>query len=222
MKKYWLYQRITAIILSGIVLLAAFVPVQAQSQTNANTDTMFQYEEGIIIEAKSGNQEHVQAAIDLAQDGDTVRIPAGDWEWITLSANQPAVCVGKQIKWGENPVYESKSIHIEGAGIGKTNIIDKTGTKYRESALLVFLNDDKAIRVSGLTFLTDTTSGQIGIEFANYGKYWRIDHCSFVGQGHYARGIVATGEGVIDHCYFRNLARGSQYLEKGINPGQNR
>jgi hypothetical protein len=215
MNKHRFYQRIAVIIMSGFIFMAYCQPVQVQSQTYAGIDFRTQYEEGEIIEAESGNQEHVQAAIDLAKDGDTVLIPAGDWEWKTLSANQPAVGVGKQLKWGEEPKYASKSITIKGAGMGKTNIIDKTGTKHRESALLIFLTDDKPVRVSGLTFLSDETSGQKGIEIANYGRNWRIDHCSFVGQGHYGRGVVATGEGVIDHCYFNNLAQGVTIFGKG-------
>jgi hypothetical protein len=72
---------------------------------------------GRIITAASLAREDVQAAIDQAEDGDTVLLPAGTVTW-TSQNNIPAVSLDK------------KGITLLGAGIGKTIINTIVGTGY--------------------------------------------------------------------------------------------
>jgi uncharacterized Zn-binding protein involved in type VI secretion len=63
-----------------------------------------------VIPAASCAQTDVQAAIDLAQEGDTVQAPAGNCTWTTVEPRTPAVEIA------------GKAITLQGAGIGKTII----------------------------------------------------------------------------------------------------
>ena len=66
----------------------------------------FQEDSGEIW-AENCSQEAVQQAIDSAEDGDTVRVPAGECVW-----NQ-SVKIGEQTNWNPD-LYESKEIVLRG------------------------------------------------------------------------------------------------------------
>jgi hypothetical protein len=155
-----------------------------------------------IVEAESGAQEDVQAAIDQAQGGDAVLIPAGTWIWTTPASKTPSVRI------------KDKTIILMGAGIEQTIIHDQTGVAYHEVPLLVYPTEETQMRITGISFLSEL-NGQIGIEIAVHGGNWRIDHCSF--KGHYGtgRGIKAMGIGVVDHCTFCNHGQGVSVFGEG-------
>ena len=151
---------------------------------------------GNIIAAGSCNQADVQAAINSAQDGDTVLVPGEFCTWETPAPDNPGALI-----------YE-KSILLKGAGMGKTIINDSTGVGWDESIIFVTGIEGKPVRITGFTFLNITDKAVI---FNGTLKNWRIDHCDFVNEPEDFGGlryIINTEEddtyGVIDHNNFTN------------------
>ena len=64
--------------------------------------------------AKTCSQQDVQAAINAAQDGDSVVVPAGTSEYETITSGVPALKVN------------NKGLTLIGAGIGRTILKDNT------------------------------------------------------------------------------------------------
>ncbi len=156
-----------------------------------------------IITAASCSQTDVQAAIDSAKDGDTVMVPAGTATWTKTGDSKPAVQVGKQLTWNP-PTFESKAITLYGAGVDTTIIIDQCPHNYNESALLIFTESNKPVRVTGFTFSRSGEKAEKGtLSIIGECKNWRIDHCKLL-DAQYGNGIVISGNsnGVIDHCVF--------------------
>lgn len=152
------------------------------------------------ITAASCSQSDVQAAIDSANDGDTVVVPAGTSTWTTSSENAPAVSIVE------------KAITVKGAGMDKTVITDATGAKCFQVPLQVIGAEGKPLRITGLTF-DGESSGDGAIKIGGACKSWRIDHCKFDDTG--GRGIWAGGYGVIDHCVFVDTSQGVAVLGDG-------
>lgn len=135
----------------------------------------------ITIEANSCSQIDVQAAIDSAEDGNIVLVPAGECTW-TISVI----------------IYE-KEITLQGAGIGETIINDSVSGS--NGALDIIGVNGKPFRVTGFTFDgSENNHHTLGI----YGdsKNFRVDHSRFQNFG--GRGVWIEGYtfGVIDHCDF--------------------
>jgi hypothetical protein len=159
--------------------------------------------DGNVVYAASCAQGDVQAAVDVAQDGDTVIVPPGTCVWVTPGSMKPAVQIGKQTGWNP-PTFESKMITLRGAGIGQTVIVDQTLHGYNESAILVFTVLGKSVRVTGFTIDRPGQKAEKGsINVNGTGQAWRIDHCEFI-NARRGNGIVASGDsyGVVDHCEF--------------------
>jgi hypothetical protein len=147
---------------------------------------------GNVVYADSCEQEDVQDAIDEAEDGDTVLVPADTCTWTTLAYQTPAV-----------RIFE-KAITLQGAGIGQTTIIDGTGTDwYNESLIRVDGVQGKPFRITGFTFSEINRPAPVLV----YGdcKDFRIDHCKFDNSlEQTSTGITTSGDtyGVVDHCLF--------------------
>jgi hypothetical protein len=130
-----------------------------------------------VYPATSGTQAHVQDAINLCSNGDTVTIPADDETW-----------TGR--------ITVAKEIAIIGDGIDSTII--------RSYGFVVSDGTDDW-RISGITFSgagaelpidaggTKSTTGVNG---------WRIDHCKFIGYAHHIE-MNGDSTGVIDNCIFQ-------------------
>jgi len=158
---------------------------------------------GHIVYATSCSQEDVQAAINAAQDGDTVIVPTGVCTWTTPASMKPAVQIGRQTGWNP-PAFESKGITLRGAGVGRTVIVDQTLHGYNENALLIFTAPGKPVRVTGFTFDRPGQKAEKGtIGVTGTGQTWRIDHCNFI-HAQWGNGIVTSLNtyGVVDHCEF--------------------
>lgn len=146
------------------------------------------------IEAVDCSQEEVQKAIDIAEDGDTVVVPAGTSTWTTSQENRPTVVISRK--------GLEKGITLQGAGIGKTVIIDATGSKCfqvpiktSETGIYSGVRDEE-FRITGFTFTGKSSNALIS---ATGYTNWRIDHCRFENSG---RSLWVSGIGLIDHCVF--------------------
>ncbi len=141
------------------------------------------------INAPSCSQTDVQAAVNAAQDGDTILVPVGACTWttvVTIDLYSPA-----------------KALTIKGAGIGLTNITDY--------GFDVKGGDGKPWRINGMTM-----KGSAGFFVEGASKNWRIDYIYFdhvTGKASASNRIIwvqASGtpsdynSGVIDHCTFDN------------------
>ena len=168
-----LLSEIALLFVPGISLLH---PVPAQGET---------------ITATGLSQAAVQTAVFKANDGDTVKLPAGTATWTT-----PVVI---------NDTY----ITIVGAGIDKTTIV---GGDYPQSTgeptYRVFNITAKAgglTRISGMT-LDGGAGARDGynkgmVAMSGDSHTWRIDHVRFRAARTCAMHVYASG-GVIDHCCF--------------------
>lgn len=159
------------------------------------------------INAASCSQADVQTAINSASDGDTVAIPAcSNTTWTSPALLQSGTC---------------KSITLQGAGVGVTNIIAKPGTGYGNYGVWIDACQNKTIRITGFTldnYLTDSW----GLIFVNYaaGSTLRVDHMAFgiAAGGSAGRAISINGHtyGVADH----NTFTGMGYIVKDTITGE--
>ncbi|MFP4401233.1 MAG: DUF4215 domain-containing protein [Candidatus Woesearchaeota archaeon] len=113
--------------------------------------------EGSVINSSTCSSEDVQAAIDSANDGDTVIIPAGDCTW------------NEDDNIWNGAVYLDKDIVLRGQG--EDTIIRWNG---EQSAIFT---DFVGARITGLHFIFNEDQDTIGI--AIKGQGWRIDDCIF-------------------------------------------
>ena len=135
--------------------------------------------------------EAVGKAIDAAQDGDTVQLPAGTAVWSKKAWNT-----------GHSP--KVKAITIQGAGIDRTIItVDKSQSGTTSFNLEGV--EGNPFRVTGITL-----DGSLHPEEASWGalmyiggtcKNFRIDHCRFKNCD-VMLGIDGDSYGLIDHCHF--------------------
>ncbi|MBN1421992.1 MAG: hypothetical protein JXP34_24680 [Planctomycetes bacterium] len=154
------------------------------------------------IDAKSGSRDDVQAAIDAAKDGDTVRIPAGTFTWTK------AVRIGADKDLGGKwTIVGQKHLTIEGAGIDRTIIVDEVPRHPNgiDDALFVLhTREGKPFRLTGMTLRGGTAeTGWTGaVLIRGTSKQVRVDRIRF--DHVQARGLHIDGDiyGVIDHCEF--------------------
>jgi len=168
------------------------------------------------LTAASCSQQDVQAAISVAEDGDTVHVPAGTCTWDT------AVTIGTVTSW--TPLlFSSKNLTLMGAGIDQTIIIDHTGPGFGDEPLWVQCEAGKPFRITGLTFtgMQRRSSTEPAITIRGMCNNWRIDHVKFdltdSTPGEQGRGIRTTGAnfGLIDHNIFLNTYTGVTTANEG-------
>ncbi|HLG59273.1 MAG TPA: hypothetical protein VI485_28295 [Vicinamibacterales bacterium] len=131
----------------------------------------------------------VQSAINSASNGDTVRVPAGTCTWTTAVS-----------------IPNSKSLVLEGAGIGQTTIRDGVTT---DAMLVLNVRDPYFIRITAFTFDLNQVSksnsrGSVRV-LGNGLDNFRIDHIRFTNITGRAIGIDPNGaeiSGLIDHNTF--------------------
>ena len=135
--------------------------------------------------------EAVGKAIDAAEDGDTVQLPAGTAVWSKKVWN-----IGHQPK--------IKAITIQGGGIDQTIItVDKSqsgNTSFNLEGV-----ESKPFRVTGITlegslYPRDGSWGGL-MSISGNCKNFRIDHCKFKNSD-CMLSIQGDTYGLLDHCYF--------------------
>jgi hypothetical protein len=135
--------------------------------------------------ARSPSSADIQASIDVARNGDTVTVPAGNATW-TSNVTIPA----------------DKGIRLIGAGVGNTNI-----TLGGHRLTLQTREANAPVRVSGFRFI-DGPGYALTINSRDTGaKNWRIDHCEWVDNAPIALFVSGYTWGVIDNCNFPNIER---------------
>ncbi len=167
---------------------------------------MCERSDAATVTATSCSSADVQAAINAAQDGDTVAIPKGTCSWTAT------VGVGTETAWNP-PAWNTKALTIRGAGADSTIIIDSIPTPASGNPRGTML--DIATKLGGLTRVTAMTfnssvypnldpsvynPAMISIE--GYSHTWRVDHVHFIVE--VGNGISTGGStyGVIDHNTF--------------------
>jgi hypothetical protein len=155
------------------------------------------------IVATSCEQKDVQMAVDVAEDGDIVIVPAGTATWRTVAVRTPAVRIS------------GKAITLQGAGIDKTVIVDGTGKLSGEEPLSTHSSVDRPVRVTGFTFRGMPRRSGAEPAIGVSGTHWRIDHCRFDATDTKGRGIWAGTQGLIDNCVFVNCTQGVAVMGDG-------
>ncbi|MBK7585123.1 MAG: hypothetical protein IPI67_33655 [Myxococcales bacterium] len=148
---------------------------------------------GNTIQAASCSSADVQTAIDQAEDGDTVQVPAGTCSWTT------SVTIGN--KDSTTKPATGKALTLAGAGSDATIIKYQLTAGY---ALGVAVPAGKAVRVTGFTFdgadNTTPATGAVSIG-GDVGAFARVDHSKFINLNAYGMNVYAV-YGLIDHDYF--------------------
>jgi len=145
-----------------------------------------------IIQASSGSPADLQSAIDAANAGDTVLIPAGDFTF-------------------EETVYVKGGINLFGAGINKT-ILRRQGELYTFAYMLKMdCSNGLPSRISGIELIGNgppsskrMTVSYSGLAVEGSCQDFRVDHCRFEYMGTYGAAVVDSASGVVDHCEFIN------------------
>lgn len=154
---------------------------------------------GATITAGSCSQVDVSTAITKAADGDTVAIPECSPTTWTSGVN---FC---------------RSLTIEGAGAGHTNIIaNLNGDLFGVGSGCT----GKRVRITGLSMINQRISSGGMISFFHcYGCIVRIDHNSFVGNLSNGPGrtvyVSGTTTGVMDHNTVTNMGFEIEYVAPG-------
>ena len=163
---------------TGTLLLALFLGVFLASYCEAS------------VYVSDGSAQNVQYVHDnLAQNGDTITLPAGTFTWIT-------------------GVVFTKAITLQGEGIGSTIIRDAitSGAPLIKWTLLAnLLSQITAIEFhdGGRTPFASACGGWLDIIGNNTnGSQFRMHHCQVGQDGTALNGLAAFNAviGVIDHC----------------------
>lgn len=181
---------------SATLTINATLPVGQYAASLSATEVADQPPFNTIRSASAGSAD-IQAAIDAAQDGWTVVVPAGDTAW-TSNVTIPA----------------TKGIRLMGAGAELTRI--DLANAY---ALYVYPREEtEPIRISGFGFRNcPAPSLQIN-DYTVGSTDWRVDHCTWTG-GALGTQVNVHGHtfGVIDNCRFENCLR-ALWIDGQVRP----
>jgi hypothetical protein len=164
--------------------------------------------EANIISAATASLTDVTAAVTSAADGDTVMVPAGTVSWTSaLTIN--------------------KAITFQGAGIGKTIILDglPDNAPSPQSVVVVNTSAGKTYRVTGLEFQGSTARttifGKGCLRISGLSSSVRVDNCRFYNLRNRSLYLGGATFGVVDHCNFQNGLglQGIIYIDHSEIPG---
>jgi hypothetical protein len=150
----------------------------------------------VRIYADSNSAADVQAAIDVAVDGDTVVIPSGNPTWSTT------VTVDKGITLEGGGSYSVNGSHND-TGTWPLTINLNVGTN---NGISIDVTTGTKVRVTGIYFTGtaaygETGAGCIGIATSNTTP-WRVDNCKFNATQATSIACQCSGRGgLIDHIY---------------------
>jgi hypothetical protein len=150
------------------------------------------------VNAASCSQSAVQAAINSAVNGDTVRVPPGNCTWTSTIT------------------IAGKDIALQGAGIGQTDITDEGSGG---AALGITASAANFVSVSGFTFVKSAahSNGIVQISGPQAEVAFRFHHNRILQASSGARGIGVNGVyGLIDHVTFDVTATGGSVQSVSI------
>lgn len=156
--------------------------------------SLFSIAYGATINAATCAAADVQAAINLAADGDTMLIPAGTCHWTQT------VWVGTD--W---PALSTKGLTIQGAGIGQTIIVDDVPKGVNpDQTFRIHTQLGKPFRLTGLTIQGGNTgTGSQGtIQITGTSQTVRVDHIHVYRPKCPALRFFGSMYGVVDHSIF--------------------
>ena len=147
-----------------------------------------------VLKAAGGSKADVKAALNLAQDGDTITLPSGTFTWTsTITITKGVTIQGK-----------TTTNSVNGTANDQTVIIDNV-TRRPGGAPIVALNTSlgKSYRITGITFRAGNlqTAYNGGLNISGDSHAVRIDHCHFDDLRSQSDNIATWGDvyGVIDH-----------------------
>lgn len=168
--------------------------------------------DGADITAVSGSRNDIQAAVDLALDGDNVIIPTGNWTFSGI-------------------VTFPEGINIKGAG--RDNTILTKSDQNSDPMFKVITSSGKPFKISGITFqglgyqlLKDNSSSTIldtGLEIYGKATNFVIENCRFKGfAGHGIKidvsptwSLQGHPVGVIANNEFIDIYYSTSYTSRG-------
>lgn len=163
----------------GLILLCSFYIPQARAVT---------------INAANCSQEAVQTAINQAQDGDTVMVPAGSCAWSSaVDITKPLTIIGA------------------GSGVGGTTFT-ASGSMTNGFFYLTDITYTGLMRISGFNFqMNDITASRAIVMYSSNLSLsqLRIDHNVF--HNGYSALNIAGSKGVVDNNYFYDAYRGIDF-----------
>jgi hypothetical protein len=157
--------------------------------------------EAAVVTAASCQQADVQAAVNAAAHGDTVEIPAGTCEWSTTSGTSGS-------NWKAAVQIVGKTIHLKGAGVGVTTIVNRVPYAWNTAAIHIGVPSSKTVRVSDLTIADLSTEVCAHYVLVDGSGTFRLDHSTIAVSankfGGYRYVIFLYSYGLIDHCTLAN------------------
>jgi hypothetical protein len=137
-----------------------------------------------IIMAASGSQPDLQFAVDSARVGDTVQIPAGNFQF-------------------SGSVRFNAGITLTGTGVSQTTL-SKTGNTI-EALIIIDGSNGLPVTVTGITFIgidNQITNIQDNGLRINNCKDFCVCNCTFRRFGFSGINVHGDTRGVVDHCIF--------------------
>ena len=147
-----------------------------------------------VLKAASGSEADVKAALNSAQDGDTITLPSGTFIWTSTIRITKGVTIEGQ----------TTTNSVNGTANDQTVIVDNV-TRVPGGAPIVALNTrlGKSYRITGITFRAGglQTAFNGGLTIGGDSHAVRIDHCHFDDLRSQSDNIAIWGDvyGVIDH-----------------------
>ena len=151
------------------------------------------WSDGAVINSVSGTPTDIILAIESANPGDNVMIPAGTFEY-------------------DEQISLEAGINIVGAGRGET-ILQKTGDwgPWGQPFFRVDGSNGLPVAFSGMTMIGDQQENSdrmdMGIRLDNGCQDFRISQIEFESFGQAAISVNGNSRGVVDNCRFINIYR---------------
>jgi len=166
-----------------------------------------------VIQAASCSQQDVQAAVDQAQDGDTVLVPAGTGEWSIPHGSSGS-------NWKAAIKIVNKSIIVKGTGKERTIIVNRIPHSWQNCAIHVETRAGKPVRISGMTIQDVSAEDTSRFIIVDGDGDWRVDRCRFSVSpnkyGGYRYIFYTYRNGLVDQCEFSNALIHFKDAQDGI------
>src|SRR4030042_1927682 len=140
---------------------------------------------GNVVYAASGSPADIQAAVNTANAGDIVQIPAGDFPFTTS-------------------LTITKPIHLRGEGISRTNL--RRSGSFTQRMINFDCSHGSQVQFSGIKMVgaNDQATVDLGLWLGNSCKDFKVFDSEFQGFGGHGNTAYGDSRGVIYNCRFIN------------------